>query len=79
MSSHCLLPAALAELFAQVTVTRKITVADRYGMMAALCDDSIGEEELRVVNRILYALKQGRIRVVDELSATSYTLLQTEM
>jgi hypothetical protein len=68
MFSHCLLPNGLSELFVQVVNTRKITLADRYGLMALLCKESTSDEELQVVNRILYALRQDRIQVIDDLS-----------
>lgn len=63
-----LLPTALSELFVQVMTTRKITLADRYGIQAALCDETLSEEEVHVINRLLYALRKGQIQVVDELS-----------
>ena len=63
-----LLPLAISELFAQATLTGKITLADRYGILAALLKESLDDEEMRCLNRLLYALKKGRIRVVDELS-----------
>ena len=64
-----LLPSAIAEMFAQASVTGKITLADRYGMMAALLSESISEEERDCIDRLLYALRKGRVQVVNELSA----------
>ena len=63
-----LLPFALAEMFAQISMTGKVTLADRYGMMAALLDSSLGEEEFFVLDRIFHALRKGQVRVVDEIS-----------
>lgn len=63
-----LLPSAISELFAQATLTGKITLADRYGILAALLKESLSEEEMCCLNRLLYALRKGRIKVVDELS-----------
>jgi hypothetical protein len=65
----CLLQSALAELFAQVSQTEKITLADRYGLLAALLDESLGDEEKYSIDRILYATYRGRVRIVNELSA----------
>lgn len=65
-----LLPGAIYDLFAQVSVSGKITLADRYGLMAALLEDSLTEEERAVVDRLLYALRRGRMKIVNELSAT---------
>jgi hypothetical protein len=70
----CLIPSAISELFAQVSQTGRLTLADRYGLMAAMLDEALGDEELYSINRILYALRTGRIEVVDELSAVLSTL-----
>ncbi|HEY9665300.1 MAG TPA: hypothetical protein V6C91_00770 [Coleofasciculaceae cyanobacterium] len=64
-----LLPGAVAELFAQVSISGKITLADRYGLMAALLEDSISQEERDSIDRLLRALYRGRMKVVDEISA----------
>lgn len=67
----CLLQCALAELFAQVSQTETITLADRYGLLAALLDESLGDEEKYSIDRILYAIHRGRVRIVNELSAVT--------
>lgn len=64
-----LLPSALSELFAQVSSSGKITLADRYGILAALLSDDISEEEQCTIDRLLHAFKQHRVQVVNELSA----------
>ena len=64
-----LLPGAIADLFAQSSSSSKITLADRYGLLAALLEDSLTEEERASIDRILYALHRGRIKVVSEISA----------
>lgn len=69
MLSHQLLPGAISELFLQTATTRKLTVADRYGMLAAICEESLSEDELRALDRVLYGLRKGQIQVVDDLSA----------
>lgn len=66
-----LLPGAIADLFAQVSSTRKITVADRYGLMAALLEDALTEDERASIDRLLHALSRGRMEVVNELSSLS--------
>ncbi len=64
-----LLPNALSEMFAQISVTGEITVADRYGLMAAILAERMTEEEMRCLDRLLYALCRGRLKVVNTLSA----------
>ena len=65
----CLLPDAIADLFAQVSCSGKITLADRYGLMAALLDDSLTCQDRELLDRLLRASYRGRLKVVDEISA----------
>ncbi len=68
MSPIDLLPGAVSELFVQATVTGQLTLADRYGLQAAVLDDSLAEEERVCLDRLFHAVRRGRIQVVDELS-----------
>jgi hypothetical protein len=63
-----LLQSALSDLFAQVNATGHLTLADRYGLMAAILDESLSEEERRCVDRLLRAVYRGKIKIVDEFS-----------
>ena len=63
------LPCAISELFAQVSASGKITLADRYGILAALLYEPTSEEDLYCIDRILYALRKGRLQLTHELSA----------
>jgi hypothetical protein len=63
-----LIPGAIADLFAQVSRSGKITLADRYGLMAALLEESMSEEERASIDRLLHAYCRGRMKVVDEIS-----------
>jgi hypothetical protein len=67
-----LLPGAISDLFVQVTISGKITLADRYGLMAALLEEEISEEERASIDRLFYALCRGRMKIVDEISALSF-------
>lgn len=69
MSPVELLPCALPEMFAQISTSGKITLADRYGLMAAILKDGIEEEEIRSIDRLLYSVARGRVQVVNELSS----------
>ena len=64
-----LLPSAIAELFAQAATTGTITKADRYGLMAAIMDENLGEEERWAIDRMLHAFCRGRLQMVNEISA----------
>ena len=64
-----LLPNALPELFAQVSYSGKITLADRYGLMAALLKESLTDEDRELIDRLLHAVCRGRLKVVNEFSS----------
>lgn len=66
-----LLPNAISELYAQVTNSGQITLADRYGLMAAVLDESLDEEQRSAVNRIIYAIHKKKLMVVNEISSIS--------
>ena len=66
-----LLPGAISEILASVTETGILTLADRYGLMAAALDESLDEEERGCVNRLLRSVLKGRVRVVADLSAAA--------
>jgi len=68
-----LLQSALGDLFAQANLTGQLTLADRYGLMAAILNDSLSDEERRCVDRLLRSVLRGRIAVVDEISAIEET------
>ena len=68
MSPVNLLPTALSDLFAQATTSGRITLADRYGLLAAMFDESLSEEERFSIDRLLRSVCRGRIQIVDELS-----------
>ena len=63
-----LIPGAINDLIATVTDTHHLTKADRYGMMAAILDESITDEERRSIDRLIRSLVKGHIQVSDELS-----------
>jgi len=62
------LPSAISEIFLQTTLSGKITLADRYGLLAVLLDESISEEEICCIDRLFYSLRRGRVQIVDDLS-----------
>lgn len=67
-SPAILLPSAISDLFAEVTISGSITLADRYGLMAAVLDESLDEEERFSIDRLLHSVSRGRVKIVDELS-----------
>lgn len=59
-----LIPGAISEILASSSETGTLTLADRYGLLAAILDESLAEEERRAVNRLLFAVRKGRVRVI---------------
>ncbi|MBP0019706.1 MAG: hypothetical protein J7647_19405 [Cyanobacteria bacterium SBLK] len=59
-----LIPGALFELFASAVNTGTLTIGDRYGLMAAILEENLSEEERDAVNRLLYAVRRGNIKLV---------------
>ncbi len=64
-----LIPGAISEILASVTDTGSLTLADRYGLMAAVLADSLDEQDRYSVNRLLRSVLKGRVKIVNELSA----------
>jgi hypothetical protein len=50
-------------------MSHQLTLADRYGMLAALLDDTLTDDERRSLNRLIRGIYRGQISVVDEISA----------
>ncbi|WP_016952760.1 hypothetical protein [Anabaena sp. PCC 7108] len=69
MSNIKLLPGAVSEIIAASADTGVLTKADRYGLMAAILDERLAEEEEEALNRLLRRVVRGRIQVVDKISS----------
>ena len=52
-----------SSLFAQVCATNELTLDNRYQIQAALLSGRLDQEELSCVNRLLYAVRRGRIKL----------------
>ena len=61
-----LLESAIAELFTQVFQEGKITLRSSYSLIAVLMSPSLSQGEEDLINRLLYAVRRGRLKVVDE-------------
>ncbi|HEY9853825.1 MAG TPA: hypothetical protein V6D28_30420 [Leptolyngbyaceae cyanobacterium] len=69
MSPVNLLPGAISEILVSVSDTGVLTLADRYGLLAATLDESLDEEDRSSVNRLLRAVMKGRVKLVADISA----------
>jgi hypothetical protein len=59
---------SFSNLFAQVCATNELTLADRYSLQAALLSGEMSEEELGCIDRLLYSIRRGRIKVGGTLA-----------
>ena len=64
-----LLPGSISEILASTSKTGSLTVADRYGLMAAILDEHLDEEERMAINRLLRAVIRGRIKLTTEITS----------
>lgn len=71
MSPVNLLPGAVSEILASVAETGVLTLADRYGLMAATLDDHLDEDDRSSLNRLLRSISKGRVKVVADLSSAN--------
>lgn len=58
-----LIPGAIAEILASTADTGILTLSDRYGLMAAILDDTLAEQERRAIDRLLRAVVRGRLQI----------------
>jgi hypothetical protein len=63
-----ILPGAVSEIIASSADSGVLTLADRYGLMAAILDEFINDEEEEALNRLLRRVIRGRIQVIDQIS-----------
>lgn len=64
----------IPELFAEAIYTRRISFADWYELMTEPLDDSFTEEDGELLIRMIYAVRQGLVKVVDEISCCSFSM-----
>lgn len=61
----CALPNTLFDLFVQMSQKGKITLLVRYDLMAISLLIAICKNEKISINRLLYAVRRGWVKVVD--------------
>lgn len=74
-SSLNLFSNGLSELFAQASNCGYLTRFDRYRLMMALLEFPLSDEEQAAIDRLLYAVCRGHIRLVEDVS-TEFPELQ---
>jgi hypothetical protein len=67
-SSYTASSLSLEELFGEIMFSSLITRSDRQRLLQALDSDSLNEDETAIVQRLLYNIRRGWIRLVDDSS-----------
>lgn len=61
----CTLPSAYLELFADIIQKGQITIDQRYWLRSAILNNHLNEEEKDSINRLLYSVRRGLLKLVD--------------
>lgn len=56
----------ISEIFYSVAATSRITESDYYRVMVAILNNSLEEEEIKSLKRMLHLVKRGKISLVNE-------------
>lgn len=55
----------IESLCGQIMVAGKISISDRYQIRSALLNDTLSEPEQILINRLLYGIRHGLLRIID--------------
>ncbi|MGB3191373.1 MAG: hypothetical protein WBB43_18355 [Limnoraphis sp.] len=58
-----LLPGAINEIIASVADSQSLSQTDRYGLMAAMLDESLSEDDYRSIDRLLRSVVRGWVQI----------------
>jgi len=64
-NDFCPLPSVLSELFAKVAKTGWLHSCDRQIIRNFLLQEELCEESQRIINRLLYSVRQHQIQVTE--------------
>ncbi len=66
LESGFLQPLTLEELFAEILIKGEIRRRDCYRLKLALLSDCLSEDHHAIITRLLYSVRRGTIKVIDE-------------
>ncbi|MGL5508592.1 MAG: hypothetical protein ACRC2J_15230 [Microcoleaceae cyanobacterium] len=55
----------LEELFGQIMFSCVVTRRDRLVLRAALLNEALNDDEKAIINRLMYNVRRGWIRIID--------------
>ncbi|WP_245788794.1 hypothetical protein [Spirulina major] len=53
-------------MLATARQTGRLQKTDQYGLMAAVLEEALSDEEVRAVNRLLRSVQRGKVKITDE-------------
>ncbi|MBS0015658.1 hypothetical protein [Limnospira platensis] len=56
---------SLEEMFGQVMFSSVVTTEDRQRLKATLLKETISEDEQAIINRLLYNVRRGWVKLID--------------
>lgn len=56
-----LLPGSISAILADAAETKTLTKSDRFGLLAAILDETLQDDERRAIDRILRSVYRGRV------------------
>ncbi len=64
---------SLEELFGEIMFSSLITRSDQQRLLKALNSDSLSEDETAIIHRVMYNIRRGWIRLVDDSSRFTHS------
>jgi hypothetical protein len=64
---------SLEELFGEIMFSSLITRSDQQRLVQALNNESLSEDETAIIHRVLYNIRRGWIRLVDDSSRFTHS------
>ncbi|MBE9142468.1 hypothetical protein IQ236_04430 [Planktothrix mougeotii LEGE 06226] len=58
-------PVPLEELFGQIMFSSVVTRSDRQHLRSAILGESLTDDEKAIINRLLYNVRRGWVKLVD--------------
>ena len=62
-----LLPCAISDLYVQTCESGQISLSDRFVLGAAVLNNLLSEDELFLLDRMVYSVRRGNLKLINEL------------
>ena len=65
LGQNCFIYSQIGKLFSKIWTQGGLTSSDRQKLMFTLLSNSLSEEELSTIDRILHAVRRGWLQMID--------------